>query len=222
MEDLKLLQLICRFAKKDVIIKVGDKTLTFKAPKKVSISALLFRGGYCQRCGRSCKVGFNLYYTQNEYFELPQDFKKKLKPILIKVNNKEKYLWYFKNPTSFTKNCAFLEYDLNTLAGCKIHEYNPIHCALPLIQVNQVKGKTLLIRRQYGRNYRFGCPVKFTEFDRNKFIEWDLLQLERLYQASKYLEVDTWLYEIIKTLEDILFIKKEIPSKNITIYDKLS
>lgn len=222
MFDLKFLDLIGRLSKKDLTIELKEgKFLEYKTPKKVSISHLFFRDGQCKRCGRSCNVGFNLYWTENEYIDFIYDytFKRKLIPISIRINGKEKHLFKYENPTSKTSWCKLVLKNSENYT-CGIHDIKPIHCSLPPIQIDQRYQRTILTKRLFGRNFKFGCEVQWEPFNRKFFEEWDLPQLKRLRDSSHYLEVDTWLDEIINYFEKKTLKEEEIPTSSIVIYEK--
>ena len=108
--------------------------------------------------------------------------------------------------------------------NCTIHEMKPTHCAMPLIQINNYRVKesktsSSLLKRQYGRNWAFGCPIKFEPFDYEEFVNWDLPVLRRLLVNAEDLGLNTWLGEIIDYLESNKekFEKGELPRKSIVI-----
>ena len=221
MEDLKLLDLIGRLSKKDLTIELPNKrVLSYKKPKKVSISALFFRHGACKRCGRSCNVGFNLYWCQDEYQDLIYDdnFRKKLRPFQIKVNGKEKILVRYKNPTEKTPACDLVTHN-GKIATCGIHDIKPIHCALNPIHIDQKKENTIITKRMFGRNFKFGCPMKWKPFNKELFKSWDLPLLERLWSASNYLEIPTFLEEIVPYLSSTDWNKNNLPEENVIIVE---
>jgi len=225
MEDLKLLHQIMRLSKEDVEIELSQKNksgkkkiIKYKKPKRVSISVNFFRYGACQRCGRSCNVGFNLYWTENEYYDLPRKLKEKLVAVPFKIQGKEKYLWMYRNPTN-TPRCDWVQYN-KEIATCTIHESKPIHCALPPIQIDQKRESTIVTKRLFGRNFKFGCLIEFTEFNYQHFKNWDLPQLQRLWFASQYLEIPSHLEEIISLLSSTDWTEGNLPEENIVIYDK--
>ena len=219
MNNLKLLEDIGNLTKKDIKIELPDKKiLIYKKPKRVSISPLFWRYGLCQRCGRSCNVGFDLFWTENEYlFLLPEELKKKLVPYEIEINGKQRYLWIHRNPRN-TPKCDFVQYD-EKLAICLIHDFKPIHCALNPVFVDQKKERTILTKRKFGRNFKFGCKIELGPFNYQHFKEWDYKQLWRLKQASDSLGIPTYLDRIIHYFDavDAKLQKGETPTEPIIL-----
>lgn len=101
-------------------------------------------------------------------------------------------------------NCRwiFLEGDKKY---CKIHEYRCITCGFPHMELypNHVGTKGYLGHKQFGRNWQLGCKVDirqpWDESTKQENIYW----LRRLQTVADYLEVNTYLPEILETLINI-------------------
>lgn len=224
MFNLKILQDIARISKKDITFELpGGQKFEYKRPKRVSISPLFFRHGDCKRCGRSCNVGFDLFWTSKK--GLNPLLIEKLQDYPIKVNGKEKLMAYYKNPRN-TPRCDFVTYDKERKAKCEIHQDKPVHCALNPIFVSCNKENTTINKRHFGRNYKFGCEIEWEPFNYDQFIRWDIPWLKALEQSAKDLNIETHLSEIIYRLTsdnmDARLKIGKIPKDAIVIYQKKS
>uniref|UniRef100_A0A6M3JLN3 Uncharacterized protein n=1 Tax=viral metagenome TaxID=1070528 RepID=A0A6M3JLN3_9ZZZZ len=224
MFNLKLLQDIARISKKDIIFELpGGQKFKYKRPKRVSISPLFFRHGECKRCGRSCAVGFDLFWTSKS--GLNSLLIEKLKEYPVKINGKEIDLFYYKNPR-ITPKCDFVSYDDKNKATCDIHQDKPVHCALNPVFVSCNKRNTTINKRHFGRNYKFGCEIEWEPFNYNQFINWDIPWLKALSQSAKDLNILTYLPEVINRLTSLDFNNKiklgKLPKEAIVIYQKKS
>jgi len=58
---------------------------------------------------------------------------------------------------------------------CGIHPFKPLHCWMPHMTIvyhaskNGGRGNLNIGRRQYGRNHKFGCPVKFQHVEKDEY-----------------------------------------------------
>lgn len=222
MFNLKLLQDIARISKKNITFELlGGQKFEYKRPERVSISPLFFRHGACQRCGRSCNVGFDLFWTSKN--GLTPSLVDKLQKYPIKINGKEFDLFSYKNPRN-TPRCDFVSYDKEGKAKCDIHQDKPVHCSFNPMFISCNKQNVTLNKRHFGRNYKFGCEIQWEPFSYKQFITWDLPWIKVLSQSAKDLNIETYLPKIINRLtsEDMdarLKIGK-IPKEAIIIYQK--
>ena len=224
MFNLKILQDLARISKEDITFELpGGNKFEYEKPKRVSISPLFFRHGACQRCGRSCNVGFDLFWTSK--IGLTPSLSEKLKNYPIKINRKEVDLFYYKNPRN-TRKCDFVIYDKENKATCDIHQDKPVHCALNPIFVSCNKQNVTINKRHFGRNFKFGCEIKWEPFNFQQFINWDIPWLEALSKSAEDLNIKTYLPEIITRLTSFPLYNKiklgKLPMEAIVIYQKKS
>jgi hypothetical protein len=181
----------------DVRITIGSTDYDF--PKReIKISGKFWRADGCYRTGKCCsKVSMELFLSTSEFSKLQEIYSApgQLKPwqslqVSTFVDGN-----YLNSPLVWTSpggmKCPYLTSDGSNdgwqgmaLAGCTIHELNPIHCALPHVYFDIKKsrgGKEYInvTKRQFGRNWAFGCPVIFIQY--NEFARRrDLLLLNRV------------------------------------------
>lgn len=87
---------------------------------------------------------------------------------------------------------------------CRIHEYRCITCGFPHMELypNHDHTKGYLGHKQFGRNWQLGCPVDIRRPMDRETLDDNIYWLTRLRIVADYLGVDTYLPEIIATLED--------------------
>lgn len=190
-------------ADQDVSIRMGSSTYDF--PKReIRISDKFWRADDCYRTGQCCsKVSMELFLSTNEFSKLQQLYPKGLAPwqsVQLQVNcegrqtapivwtsiggDKCPYLDRHMGPDGYLNPKTGKQWEVS---GCTIHELNPVHCALPHLYFDiKNASKPLsqqyvaITKRQFGRNWAFGCPVvfkdRYNEFARRR----DLLLLNRV------------------------------------------
>lgn len=101
-------------------------------------------------------------------------------------------------------NCRwiFLEGDKKY---CKIHKYRCITCGFPHMELYQNHTRThgYLGHKQFGRNHQLGCKVDITRPLDQETLDENIYWLRRLETVANYLNVETYLPEIIETLDNI-------------------
>lgn len=180
----------------DVSIRIGSSVYEF--PKReLRISERFWRADGCYRTGKCCsKVSMELFLSSQEMEKLQQLYPTGIQPwqslqLQTQIDGVD-----YGTPIVWTsiggKDCPYLVNDGSTngwqggaIAGCAIHELNPIHCALPHLYFDIKNTKkpvdkqyVNITKRQFGRNWAFGCPVEFiayNEFARKR----DLVLLNR-------------------------------------------
>lgn len=183
----------------DVKIRIGSSEYDF--PKReLRISERFWRADGCYRTGKCCsKVSMDLFLSSEEFSKLQKIYPSGLAPwqsVMMQTRVEGEGFKGFINSTIWTsiggKDCPYLTSDGSedgwkggAIAGCNIHELNPIHCALPHLYFDIRNAKKPfeqqyinITKRQFGRNWAFGCPVTFipyNEFARRR----DLLLLNR-------------------------------------------
>ncbi|MFA5395566.1 MAG: YkgJ family cysteine cluster protein [Methanogenium sp.] len=218
-----MFQYIYRLTKHDITITFAKNyKLKVSPPKKVEISEKFFRNFKCSTCGECCsKRPVSLVYLaskavcfDNYVDDLTVLDIKKCHNFVVKINEKSYEIKAYQNDS---KRCRFLKDNL-----CQIHSIKPLHCALPHMHIDGNKqGIARLTKRQYGRNWLFGCKAKETSFDYNVYRDWDLPLLRKLCDLAQALDLDTWWPEILVYLEnlDSMLKNNNIPKQAILIYD---
>jgi len=225
----KLFGYIGLLLKEDVVIEFDSKySVQYKAPRSVSISQTLFQTDSCHSSGKCCKVAFDLAYTREGYSraenaaiasESAAKLVSALVPVATEINGKKVEVWVHLNDkvARYTglKTCDYLE---NPQEGpfaqkfiCGLHGgYNrvfesaqPFHCIAPHFVVrSRLDGCSFIGRMQFGRNWRFGCPVVFKRgleyFDKD--YRQDLDKLLMMLRIAEDMKVKTWIPEIIEWL----------------------
>lgn len=241
----KLIKYLGYLTKVPIVVEVEGVKQEYNPPERVVISDKFFRSFKCVSCGKCCtKPKFSLVYTPSDYSRIvaqPLDDEQELKnrevllgemvkiDVLIEVDDpnvrKEVLGIQHTVPVHLFSNqghqCHFL-FEREGKQLCGVHQVHPNHCALPHLQVDQIKGtSTSLLKRQYGRNWALGCLVVEEGFDYNEFLNWDLPCLQKLKCNADDLQISTWLPEIIKYLvEHREQLEKKQPKVPIVIYDK--
>lgn len=182
-------------ADQDVSISIGTSNYDF--PKRdIRISERFWRSDGCYRTGKCCsKVSMELFISSQELQKLNDIYPTGLQPWQAVQLHTRIAGRVYGAPTIWTsiggKDCPYLVncgpggYQGMNLAGCSIHELNPIHCALPHVYFDLKNTKKPLdkqfvnvTKRQFGRNWAFGCPVEFISY--NEFArKRDLLLFNR-------------------------------------------
>lgn len=153
---------------------------------------------------------------------LVDEFKSSLETREVFVNGKSKTLWISvrdKNGpiVTFTgkpkrkaqRRCRWLNSGEDHTIGehwckCKIHPYRSVTCRIPHIRIKQSSDGNygILGVQEYGRNWQLGCPVKFKpEIDEDD-IRSKINTLTVLKQYADDLEIETYLPEVIRYLEE--------------------
>lgn len=183
-------------ADRDVTIAIGASEYNFPY-RDIKISERFWRADGCYRTGKCCsKVSMDLFMSTDEFLKLQAIYPASLQlwqSLQLRVVSDGKQtmpvVW-----TSIGGNkCPYLSNDGSTdgwkgmaLAGCNIHELNPIHCALPHVYLDIRNARkpveqqyVNITKRQFGRNWAFGCPVTFVPY--NEFArKRDLLLFNRI------------------------------------------
>ena len=206
---VKEFEYIGKLAVNPVEIEFHERELTLTPPKEIKISELFFRSAVCKQCGRCCgkfdKVKYWCIFSESDLknieFKLPANtrvkWRKEITEDVIKVDGREYPIYYFKHDK---EHCQFLKD--NKVTVCELHQCKPLHCRFPPIKLKQIKDRVYVTKEAYGRNYRFGCPIKFKPFDRQEFENWDLAVFAQLKNISMDYNINNrvlWLVgELIK------------------------
>lgn len=211
----RLVKQLGYITKEPFVICVGNQRREFFPPKRVMISEKFFRSAKCKMCGMCCEKikGVSLFFTKSDIShilnyalselnhkerELREILMRGLIPISVHINTTKGskhfgcYMYYNED-----RVCDFADMSKGL---CGIHKIKPVHCALPMMEIDRTKDSARLIKRPRGRNWRFGCPVEFGPFSFSEFKNWDLPYLERLLVNASDFDLDTWLTEIVDYL----------------------
>lgn len=183
-------------ADEDISVRIGESVYEF--PKRdIKISERFWRADGCYRTGKCCsKVSMDLFLSTDEFSKLQQLYPGHLRPwqsVQLQVHSETKD----SSPVIWTSvggdKCPYLDRDMgpdgwqgSPIAGCTIHELNPIHCALPHLYFDIRNARkpvsqqyVNITKRQFGRNWAFGCPVVFIPYNEHARAR-DLLLLNRV------------------------------------------
>lgn len=242
----KLIKYLGYLTKEPMVVEVEGVSQEYNPPTRVVISDKFFRSFKCVSCGKCCtKPKFSLVYTTADYTRISGESLKDEQewnnreflvremiqvPVKIELDpspgaredligiQHTTFVHLFSNQG---QKCHFL-FEKCGKHLCGIHKVHPNHCALPHLQVDQIKGtSTSVLKRQYGRNWALGCAAVEEPFDYDEFLYWDLPCLRKLQFNAEDLRMNTWLPEIIAYLVDNRERFKNPQSRGMkVIYDK--
>lgn len=139
-----------------------------------------------------------------------------LEPVSVEVNGNIKTMYHVKEQGSCNHGiyvtgkpnrlqCRWIIERDDGRRHCGIHPIRSVTCGFPhmeLFRVGVDKGYSYLGIKQYGRNHQLGCPVQFEQNVFNlEVFEEKLYWLTRLQAICHYLDIPTWLDEIINYLQ---------------------
>lgn len=185
------------------VIAFQGKERHYEPPSAIVVSDNLFRHYSCLdfNCSRCCwKTRHWNVYSPAQYQEMRANTTDEQYDITVPlaVNGKE-FGFHFEDNTKDI--CKHLDRARNK---CNIHEYNPIHCALPLMKFKRTKragGETTYITREvYTRNWFMQCPVKFSPFQ-EQGLRRTVQLLGRVETMAQELGIPTQLDRIIEEVE---------------------
>ena len=209
----KLLEYIGRVTKESLEVEIAGHTEVWSPPTKVVISDKFFRSAKCKACGKCCS-GISRAFLPEEVDEQWRIEKGIIDQLSVSINGRDALpFWVYFN---HSEKCDFL-----VNSRCSVHSNKPIQCSLTPMYFDKVKDRTRLTKRLPGRNWRVGCPMELKEFDYDEFLNWDLVMLKRLRRVAEYLNISSWLPEVIDYLDSNKEIfKTVIPDKQIVIYER--
>ncbi len=178
--------------------KGKDKDVTYYPPKKVVVSKNLFRQYNCLNlnCSKCCwKIRDWNIYTPNQQKDLFRSGALKYGEEVSVLVGGKKFNFYVEE--NIEEVCKHLDRENNL---CKIHKWNPIHCALPLIKFKRVRDITYITREYFGRNWNMKCPVKFEPLA-EEGLKITLEMMERVKNAAEELGIKTYIKDIILKIE---------------------
>lgn len=209
----KLLSYSYKISKEPVTFEVNGKVEEHPVPTAISISPKFYRAFSCipvhfSTCGkqhqgsRCCKTNFWNVWTRPEFEKLSSIYtgKHDLSPIketTCKINGKEFPIWVEDHSTE-----GMLCQNDGGTKGCLVHEASPTHCRVPLIKFKAHKDSVYITKEQFGRNWKFGCPIPETKLERKEFEGWDLSVFNNVKNVATYFGISTYIDEIIEKLKE--------------------
>lgn len=209
----KLLSYAYKISKEPVTFEVGGKVESHPLPDSIKISPKFYRSFACvpvhfSTCGkqhqgsRCCKTNFWNVMTVPEFEKMSSIYTGKhdispWKQMACKVNGKEFPIWVEDHSTE-----GMLCQNDGGSKGCLIHEASPTHCRVPLIKFKAHNDSVYITKEQFGRNWKFGCPIPATPLPRKEFEEWDLGVFTNIKKVSEYFEIPTYIDEVIEKLKE--------------------
>ena len=211
----KTVEMITKLAKEDCVFSINGKETKHPVQKSILIGASFFRKFVCSCCGWCEHIRPTLDYFPFELKRIDKkDIKKDLKQFTFNINNKEKHIIMYDQLDHNNNKC---KYTCNNL--CLIHSYKPFSCALEPIKIRVKGNNSYLSKAKFGRSWliRDGhtAQCKFEKFDTNQFNNLDMPLLLKLEEIANYLEINTWLPEIIRYLKSIDL--NQLPNSSILI-----
>ena len=233
--DFKLFSYLLMFIKEPVNITINGESTHRDAVHQFKIKPSFWLEDHCNCCGRCCKnLGMAYFETEIENIKNSNNPNKniilsRVEPTTIILNGKAK-IFYNEKPipdsqcirnTTEGRNfvaCPYVDKKSETLFLCKIHNIRSFTCKFPHIELTFSKDRQNISMHtaQYGRNHQLKCYAQFTEPTllgvKNKL---DILK--DFYNKTQYLEVNTWLPEIIQFIESNMetFAKKGFPTQDV-------
>lgn len=232
--DLKLLEYVNWFIKEPINIRMGDLCMDIPEVSNIIIKPEFWLTDSCLMCGKCCG-NKGVAYFESEMDNLKSvdiDLYNKLEKVPFAINGKSKCI-YYKKPIPQSLCLVNNTYDGRTVYGCEfvhkdgnhykcsIHQFRSFTCKFPHIRMYKSKSGTCISTRQFGRNWALKCEAKFYEPSKSSAI-YKLGLFKEFYDSIKYLEVDTWLPEIIQCIEKTLseWDKKGAPTVDIVLPSK--
>lgn len=197
------------------------------------VSPTVYRVDDCHGAGKCCMVPFDLIYTQSQWQEVldyvenweePKtastppalreniDLIDRATHITLDVNGNEVPLHILENRAiqefSKTTSCPYLKY-YDDRFWCGIHWFKPLHCMMPhmVVRRNEKRNTAFVGTMQYGRNWKFGCPVVFPDIDMAKYSSSgqearNRDKMNRMIQMSEDLGVKTAHRRLLQEMDE--------------------
>ena len=208
-----LFDAICRLVKEKTIIEIGNIQKEYMSFKKIVLSKGFFQSSNCQCCGICCnKINTSLFTFKkqvNNHFSAKERLR-------VLTNNSEKetniYCYYKKT------GCVYLKDN-----KCNIHKDKPLQCRITPIHIDKMRDTIYIRKRQYKRNFRFGCGMLFEKFN-VKTLKSDIILFEQIQEKMQKIGINTFLPEIIQYLNSNIkrFEKGELIENKIIYSSNLS
>jgi len=244
--DIKILEYVAKLVKNDVNVIDGGRELILRKVGKIVLKPTIWLVDSCNMCGRCCPNKGNAYLeTEYDrllnpdkaiYDEYGLDFSKhrelidKLEKKTFIINDNEKVFYYippvphkqcYINSTEGRNlnSCPWVLPKDNDVVHCSIHPYRGYTCRFPHIRMwsaNNDINSTSIGLREFGRNWALKCYAQFGLEYNDDALAARIQFLRDFNRDIQYLEIPTWLPEIINTMQNILD-KGIIPNHDIII-----
>ena len=178
----------------------------------------------CLSCGQCCR-NYDTIMFPTDYDEIKRRADEGQEPYQFYLDNCQEFTLsiegkeykYFSVPPMTAKdnhdiwcdghkvlNCRWI-FIKDGLKLCKIHEYRCITCGFPHMELyqNHEGYRGYLGHKQFGRNHQLGCKVDIRRPLDKATLDDNIYWLTRLNTVADYLEVKTYLPEILSTLYSI-------------------
>jgi Fe-S-cluster containining protein len=195
-----------------VTIEVEGKVMRYDPPAAVKVSKNVLRQYNCLNygCSKCCKkTRYWNIFSEKQYQENIAAYKDELyngemKTIL--VNGEEKQFYVEQHTDTF---CNHLDFEGEF---CRIHELNPIHCALPLTKFKRSKNITYVTKEYFGRNWNMRCPAEFKPMDKDGF-DGMIYMMNRIKSFAEEMNIETHIDKIIYDITEMYDSFSETPNE---------
>lgn len=179
----------------EIVGNLTTKPITIEGkkfkPRELVISDIFFRSWGCGCCAKCCRINTTLILADK--INIP-DFHQNFIPTEININGNKKTIYIYNKGGG---GCKYL----NERNMCTIESIKPLQCKIHPNHVDIIKEKLYLRKRQYGRNWKFGCQIQFTEYNKIQQLR-DIAFFNELNNLAKKLGIETHIPRILKTIEE--------------------
>lgn len=211
-------------SKENYHLEFAGSTYELTAKEEFGIRPSTFCKDECLSCGQCCR-NYDTIMFPTDYDEIKrradlgqepyQFYLDNYKELPISVDGKE-FKYYSVAPMTAKDNhdiwcnghtvlnCRWI-FLRDGKKLCKIHEYRCITCGFPHMELypNHIGTKGYLGHKQFGRNWQLGCKVDIRRPLDKETLDDNIYWLTRLNTVADYLGVNTYLPEILSTLNKI-------------------
>lgn len=189
--------------------EVGSKMMV--PPNTLSISQTFFRKYGCYlNCGGCCSGDISLDYLPSEVMDVIHEVG--ITPEVrwtVPINGEPRELFTIPQEPQTLHGHQFCRFLDPTDAHCTIHEKNPFSCQIELIKFRRMKDRGYMMKVPFGRAWalhRFDgvkgqVLCTFDDFALDQLKNNDIPALQRMLEWAEYLDIPTYLPEILDSLE---------------------
>lgn len=223
-------------SKGDHHLEFAGKSYDMTAKSEVDIRPSMFCKDECLSCGQCCR-NYDTIFFPTDLPELERRTSLHQTPFVyylencnhlpITIDGVEKE--YLSLPPMTSKDNHDIWCDRHTVLNCRwiflkddkklcrIHRYRCITCGFPHMELypNKDGTKGYLGHKQFGRNWQLGCKVDIRRPLDQATLEDNIYWLDRLRIVADYFGIETYLPEIIGTLNSIDI--DDVPTDTIVI-----
>lgn len=194
-------------------IEFNKKKILFTPPRGVKVSKNVLRQYNCldYGCAKCCKKPkFWNIFSIDQYEENVSKYTSEVYngEFTTAIVNGIEHKFYVESHTDTF--CNHLDFEGEF---CRIHELNPIHCALPLTKFKRMKGITYVTKEYFGRNWNMRCPAVFKPLDEDGF-NGLIYMMNRVKKFADEMQVKTHIDKIIDDITSMYgetTLKSELP-----------